>query len=146
MQNARGQRPYMVYAPVQTDRTGDSIKELVKEFDQFLGDKPADLLELDKVVKNNVRSLPGQYETAGAVLNSMLSNQRFGRSDDYVPSLKAKYEGLNLENIQGAAEEVLNPDKLIWLVIGDRAEIESQLSELNLGEIEVMDADGNLVE
>jgi zinc protease len=76
----------------------------------------------------------------------MLSNQRFGRSDDYVPSLKAKYEGLNLENIQGAAEEVLNPDKLIWLVIGDRAEIESQLSELNLGEIEVMDADGNLVE
>jgi zinc protease len=146
MQNARGQRPYMVYAPVQTDRTGDSIKELVKEFDQFLGDKPADLLELDKVVKNNVRSLPGQYETAGAVLNSMLSNQRFGRSDDYVPSLKAKYEGLNLENIQGAAEEVLNPDKLIWLIIGDRAEIESQLSELNLGEIEIMDSDGNLVE
>ncbi len=145
MQNARGQRPFMVYAPVQTDRTGDSIKELVKELDQFLGDKPADLLELDKVVKNNVRSLPGQYETAGAVLNSMMSNQRFGRSDDYVPSLKGQYESLNLENIQGAAEEVLKPDKLIWLIVGDRAEIESQLSELNLGEIEFMDTDGNLL-
>ena len=145
MQNARGQRPFMVYAPVQTDRTGDSIKELQKEFDMFLGDKPADLLELDKVVKNNVRSLPGQFETAGAVLNSMMSNQRFGRSDDYVPGLKDRYEGLNLENIQGAAEEVMHPEQLIWVIVGDRAEIESQISELGLGDLEVMDTNGNLL-
>lgn len=145
MPNTRGQRPYLLYAPVQTDRTGDSIRELLKEFDLFLGDKPADLLELDKVVKNNVRSLPGQFETAGAVLSSMMSNQQFGRSDDYVPGLKKRYESLNLENIQSAAEEVLNPDKLIWLIVGDRAKIESQLSELNLGDIEVMDTDGNIL-
>ncbi|NBP80213.1 insulinase family protein, partial [bacterium] len=36
MEDARGQRPWLVYAPVQTDKTTDSIKELIREMDAFL--------------------------------------------------------------------------------------------------------------
>ena len=144
--DARGQRMLGVYAPVQTDRTADSIKEMNREFDEYLGTKPATQDELNKNVRNSVNSLPGQYETADAVMGALLSNDRFGRDDDYVSTLKGKYESINLEGIQGAAEEVMHPGQLTWLIVGDRARIEDQVRELGLGEVRIMDTDGNIVE
>ena len=91
LRDARGQRMWLVYAPVQTDRTRDSLAELVREFEDYISNSPAREDELEKVVLNNVNSLPGRFETSGAVLGSMLTNQRFGRADDYVETLKGRY-------------------------------------------------------
>jgi zinc protease len=146
MPDARGQRMWMVYAPVQTDRTGDSIKELLKEFDAYLSDARATPGELDKTIKNNVNSLPGQFETGRAVLGSMLSNQRFDRDDDYVESLTGKYESLDLDDIHGAADDVIRANRLTWLIVGDRELIEDELRALELGPVSIMDADGNIVD
>ena len=142
MQDARGQRPWLVYAPVQTDRTADSIAELRREFDEFLDGRPATQDELDKSVRNNVNSLPGQYETAGAVMGALLDNDRFGRSDNYVSELKRRYEAVNLASIHSAAHQVMHPDRLIWLIVGDLAEIEEQIRDLELGDVQVLDANG----
>ena len=146
MPDARGQRMWMVYAPVQTDRTGDSIKELLSEFDGFMSDARATDSELEKSVKNNVNSLPGQFETGNAVLGSMLSNQRFDRDDDYVESLTGKYQSLDLDDVHDAADKVIKANRLTWLIVGDREQIESELRALELGPVSIMDADGNLVE
>ena len=146
MQDARGQRMWMVYAPVQTDRTGDSIKELMSEFDGYLNDAKATDSELDKSVKNSVNSLPGQFETGGAVLGSMLSNQRFDRDDRYVESLSGLYQGLDLDDVQEAADDVIKADRLTWVIVGDREKIEAELKSLELGPVGVMDPDGNMVE
>jgi len=146
MFDARGQRPWMAYAPVQTDKTMESLQELGKEFDEFLGTRPATSEELRKSQHNNVNSLPGQYETGNAVMGALRSNQRFGRADDYVPTLKSKYEAIQLEDVQGAAESVLHPDKLTWLIVGDRKEIEDKIRSMNLGVVSIMDVDGNIIE
>ena len=138
--DARGPRPWMAYAPVQTDRTVDSINELAREFDEFLGDRPATQDELDRNVKNSVRSLPGQYETANAVLNTLLENDRFGRRDDYAMTLKGKYESLTTDSLHDAAAEVMKPDKLTWLIVGDLDKIEQPIRDLGLGEVVVIEA------
>ena len=137
---ARGQQPWMVYAPVQTDRTVDSLRELTREFDEYLGDRPATQDELDRNVKNSVRSLPGQYETANAVLGTLLSNNRFGRPDDYAMTLKDKYESLTTARLHEAADEVIHPARLTWLIVGDLDEIEGPIRELGLGEVIVTEA------
>jgi predicted Zn-dependent peptidase len=79
-------------------------------------------------------------------MNALLSNQRFGRPDDYVSTLKSRYEAINLEDIQGAAEQVLRPGKLTWLIVGDRSEIEDKIRGMDLGPVSIMDVDGKLVE
>lgn len=145
MPDSRGQRMWLVYAPVQTDRTGDSIKELLGEFDGYLSDARATGSELAKSVKNNVNSLPGQFETGGAVLASMLSNQRFDRDDDYVESLTAMYNDLDLNDVHDAADDVIKAEKLTWLIVGDRERIEAELRALELGPVSVMDAGGTMV-
>jgi zinc protease len=143
LQDARGQRPFMVYAPVQTDRTADAVAELRGELDRFLGAEPATPGELERVFRSNAHSLPGRYETAGEVLATLQANVRFGRPDDYAATLKQRYEQVGLESLQGAAEQVLQPDRLTWVIIGDRAEIEPGLRELGIGEVGFLDVDGN---
>jgi len=141
--DARGQRMWLVYAPVQTDKTKESIAELGKEFAGYLGDNPATQAELSRLIVKNTSQMPGQYETAGAVLGSLLSNDRFGRGNDYVPSLKGQYEALNIDAIKAAAQAHIQPGSLTWLIVGDRAKIEAGVKELGLGDVEVWDADGN---
>lgn len=146
LMDARGQRPYFVYAPVQTDKTGDSVKELLKELNNYRGDKPATQAELTRTIKNNVNSLPGAFETGGAVLGSLLSNERFNRPDDYVPSLTAKYAEVDIDAVHKATSEVVKPENLIWMIVGDRAEIVKQLEGIDLGELIFMDTSGNIVD
>ncbi len=137
---ARGQRPFMVYAPVQTDRTVDSLAELMLELNDYLGERPATQDELDRNVKNSVRSLPGQYETSNAVLGTLLANNRFGRPDDYAMTLKGKYENLTTGDLHDAAAEVVKPDKLTWLIVGDLEQIEQPIRDMGLGEVIIIDA------
>jgi len=141
--DARGQRMWLVYAPVQTDKTKESLAELGKEFAGYLGENPAKADELGRIVVNRVNSMPGQYETAGSVLGSLLSNNRFGRSNDYVPSLKGKYESLDLAGIKAQAQATIHPEQLVWLIVGDRTKIEADVKALGLGDVEVWDKDGN---
>ncbi|VAV92325.1 Zinc protease [hydrothermal vent metagenome] len=144
-QGAKGQRPWLVYAPVQTDKTKESLAELIKEFTQFKGERPATADELNKVVKNNTNSLPGQYESASAVLGSLMSSNRFARPYDYPTSLKAKYAAMNTDTVNAQSKHII-PEKLIWIIIGDIEKIREGVESLDLGTMEIWDADGNKVE
>ncbi len=137
LQGARGQRPYMVFAPVQTDKTSQSIAEILRELNAFKTTAPATETELTRAVANNTRSLPGSFETAGNVLGSLQASNRYGRDWNYPTTLKGKYEALSLDDITSAANEVIHPDSLIWVIVGDREKIEEGVSALNLGPLEV---------
>jgi zinc protease len=51
--------------------------------------------------------------------------------------------GTTLQDASRGAAAV-QPDKLVWVVAGDRAKIEAGLKELGIGEIRAIDADGNV--
>ncbi|MGF1542929.1 MAG: M16 family metallopeptidase [Parvularculaceae bacterium] len=134
--SARGQRPFLVNAPVQTDKTADAIRELLAEMRAYRGERPAQQDELDRAVADAVRSLPGAYETAASVLSSLQSSAVYGRPWDYPTTLKPKYEALTPGRLAETADEVVHPDSLVWVVVGDRAKIEADLSSLDLGPME----------
>lgn len=138
LQGARGQRPYMVYAPVQTDRTKDSIAELVRELNAIKSDRPASDAEIQRSIYSNTRSLPGAFETADAVLGSLTSSARYGRDWNYPATLKDQYEALTRSDIEAAARDVVHPESLVWVVVGDREKIEGGIRELDLGPVEVI--------
>jgi hypothetical protein len=51
---------------------------------------------------------------------------------------------LKVSDVDGAAKEVVRPDHLTWIVVGDRTKIEAGVRELNLGEFHSMDVDGKV--
>ncbi len=144
--DAKSERPLLIYAPVQTDRSGDSIAEIKRELEEYLAARPATAEELAKVVNNNVNSLPGRFETAQAVLGAMQSNRLYGRPDDYVTTLARRYRQLDLETIHQTALATIKPADLVWVVIGDAAKIAPQLAGAGFAEIIPIDADGKRME
>ncbi|MGH8153880.1 MAG: M16 family metallopeptidase [Rhodanobacteraceae bacterium] len=144
--NAIGQRPFAMYAPVQTDKTAPSAEEVLKEARAIITDKPLTAEEIRKIKDNDIRTLPGEYETARAVLGAMEGIVKYDRPDDYVQTLKARTEGQKDADVEAAAKEVIHPDKLTWVIVGDLAKIGEPVRALNLGDVHVIDADGNPVE
>jgi len=139
---ARGQRPFILYAPVQTDKTRESITEAHQEYQGITGDKPVTAEELAKSQKSMTLQLNGAWETVDSVQESIQEIVGFGLPDDYYQSYPAKVLGLQLADVSQAAQTVVQPGRLLWVVVGDRTKVEGPLRELGLGEIRLIDTDG----
>jgi len=68
---------------------------------------------------------------------------QFGWPDNYYDTMAGKIRALKTSDLDAAAKQVIHPDNIVWVVVGDRAKIESGIRELNFGEIRFIDADGN---
>jgi zinc protease len=143
--DARGQRPFVVYAPVQTDKTTEAIVEVGKELRGIVGQRPVTAEELSRAVASLTLTLPGAWETMGAVAGSMSDIVAYGLDDRYYDTYADRVRAQTVETVTAAAREAVQPDRLVWVVVGDRSKIEASLRELGLGEIRLIDADGNPV-
>lgn len=140
---AKEERPFIVYAPVQTDKSAESITELRKEVSEFVGTRPATQEELDKVKTNQILKLPGQWETNASVNSSLVNLVRYGLPDDYYQHYDGNVRNLSLEDVRDVSKKVVRPDAVNWFVVGDRAKIVDKLDGLGFTEIIEIDADGN---
>jgi zinc protease len=102
--------------------------------------------ELKEAKEARVQSLPGQFETSGAIAGSIGSIFLYDRPLDYYATLPAKYEAVTAADVQRVATEDVHPDQLIIVAAGDRAKIEPQLKAADLGPVEVRDINGKLVD
>lgn len=139
---ARAQRPWITFAPVQTDKTKESLVELNKELRGVVGDKPLTQTELTAIQDSETLSLPGSRETqeeVGASINDLV---QYGLPDDYYETMAGKIRALKTTDLANAAKTIVHPDNLIWVVVGDRAKIEAGVKELNLGELKFLGPDG----
>ncbi len=142
MSGTRGPRPFYVAAPVQSDRTADSCREIMKELAAIKGDRPVTDEEAQKARDVATLTLPGRWETMSAVAGSLGDLVRFGLPDDYWSTYPASVRSLTTSAMR-ATTDVIEPSRMVWLVIGDRSKIESGLKDLGLGPVTLLDADGN---
>ena len=145
LMDAQGQRPFLFYAPVQTDKTAESANEVLKEAQAVIGSKPLTAAEIAKIKDQRIRALPGSYETTGAVLGAISGIVQYDRPDDYVQTLKANLEAVTPAAAETAIKEIVQPNAMTWVVIGDLGKIEAPVRALKLGDVQVIDADGNPV-
>lgn len=132
IRSPKGPRSLVLTAPVQADRTGDSIALVLADMRAFPKAKGVDASELARVTDGNIRGLPNQFETNSQVLGAVLSNQQLGRPDDYQMSLPSRYRAIDAKAINGAAAQYLQPEGLVFVVVGDRKVVEPQLKKLGL--------------
>ena len=140
--DAKGQRLFLVTAPVQTDKTKESMVELDKELRGILGPRPASEEELEKTKKNQILKLPGLLETKSALRGAISEIIEFGLPEDEWIRRAENITRLTVGDISAAAKKVVQPGRIVWIVVGDRAKIEGGLRELDFGEIRLIDTDG----
>ena len=124
--------PFMVFAPVQTNRTGESIAALQQQLRAFVGDRGVTAEELQRIVNGSVRGLPGSYETSGAVLDAIIENDLYDRPDGYQETLPGRYRALTAAELDRVARQAIDPNSLVWVVVGDASQVRPQLERLGL--------------
>jgi zinc protease len=140
--DAKGQRPFVTYAPVQTDKTTEALTELRNELRGILTDRPPTAEELARAKSELTLTLPGTWETMDAVAGTLADIVTFGLDDRYYDTYGEKVRSQTVASVSEAAKAVIHPDKLVWVVVGDRSKIEAGIRKLDLGEIRFIDADG----
>ncbi len=143
--DAKGQRPFVTYAPVQTDKTKESLVELQKELRGILTDRPPTAQELAGAKSELTLTLPGTWETMDAIAGTLADIVTFGLDDRYYDTYGDKVRSQTVASVGAAAKAVIHPDNLVWVVVGDRSKIEAGIRQLKLGEIKFIDADGKLL-
>jgi zinc protease len=140
--DARGQRPFIAYAPVQTDKTKEAVVELDKELRGIVKDRPIEPAELSRAQASLTLTLPGSWETMGALSGAITDLLSYGLDDRYYDTFAQKVRSQTVQSLTQVAADVVHPDQLIWVVVGDRSKIEPGIRDLKLGEIRLIDSNG----
>ena len=124
--------PYIISAPVQADRTGESVAAILSNIREFTTSKGITQTELERAVNGNTRGLSGSFETAGAVLGALRTNALYKRPDNYYETLAARYRTLQAPALDTTARAVIRPQDMVFVIVGDAAKIRPQLEKLGL--------------
>lgn len=105
-------------------------KESVDLFKELLDNYSADFSEEDlDVTKNSIlRSNTQSYETFGSLLGILQNISTYDLPLDYITKDEAKLKAMDKAEIQRLINEYMDPDKLVYVVVGDG---QTQLPRLN---------------
>ena len=140
--DARGQRPWIVWAPVQTDKTRESVQEVLKELREVGTTRPLSAAELDAAKDRMTRSLAGRWETGAAVAGAIEEIVTFALPEDYYASFARQVRAVTPESVSRAVARTVSPERIVIVVVGDRSAIEAGLKDLGLGTPGRLDGDG----
>ncbi len=132
---ARGDRPFVVVAPVQTDKTKEALAEVIKEIDGIAGARPITGEEFSSILRNMTLRLPGRFETLAAVESAAVDMVQLGYPEEFFSNYSANVRALGEADLATAAKTFVRPAEVVWLVVGDLAKIEAGLRELDLGDV-----------
>jgi zinc protease len=137
--DAKGQRAMLVTAPVQTDKTAESITEIVNEYAAYISTSPTTEDELNKAKASKTLRLPGQFETLSALKGGVSDIVTYNRNLDYLNQLPNLLDEPSLADVHAMAQKYIKPSQWTWLIVGDLSKIEEPIRQLNLGDVEILD-------
>ncbi len=132
LQMVENQLAYVIQAPVQSNRTADSIRAIQEQVGGFLGANGVTDAELRRIIAGSTGSLPGSFETSPAVLGALRSNALYQRPDNYQETLADRYRSMTATQLDQAIRSKLDPEDFVWVVVGDASVVRPQLATLNM--------------
>ncbi|WBX73483.1 pitrilysin family protein [Tenacibaculum pacificus] len=118
--------PFTIFSRVRSNVTLESaelVKKIITDYPTTFSDK--DLATTKGfLIKSNAR----RFETMRAKLNTLENISTYNLNTDYVKNREKIVNEMTIEKVQELAKKHINPNKMIWLFVGDA---ETQLDRLN---------------
>ncbi len=140
----RGPGPFMVGTSVRTDVTAPAVAEIFRELDRIRQEEVTQE-ELLTAKDSLSRSLPGLFETTPESASSIGQLFVHKLPLNYYHDCPEMIDSISASQVLEAARKYLRPEEAVIVAVGDRARIEQELEKLNLGSMEIRDANGNIV-
>lgn len=112
-----------------TLESAQAIKQILEEYPKTFSDK--DLATTKSfLIKSNARA----FETSRAKLNMLSNMSEYGWESDYVKDREAIVNKMTKAQIKTLANKYVNPNKMIWFIVGDAETQLDRMKELGYGE------------
>jgi zinc protease len=131
--------PFSAGAGVQTDKTGEALKEFFNELNAMGKAVPAE--ELARAKNYVALRFPNGFETTGDVSRRLEDAIVYKLPDDYFSKYVQNIQAVTSADVERVAQKYIQPSRFIVTVVGDRQQIEPQIRPLNLGNLKVVPID-----
>ena len=128
---------------MQTNKTKESVVEFEKELKFIAGEEPITEKELTDAKHKRVRGYAQQFESMDRVAGQIKELWTFGLPMTELQHEPDELEKATLASVNAAAQSYAKPSGATLLLVGDLSKIETGIRELNLGEIVLVDVEGN---
>jgi zinc protease len=130
----RGPGPFLLQASVQSDATGPAIRESFSEISGIRGERPVTREELETGRAALTRGYPRNFETAEQLARAAVQVALHDLPDDYYSTFVDAILSIDEQAVTDAAHRFLQPERLLTVIVGDRARIAPGLEPLGLGD------------
>ena len=110
-----------------------ALRESLRELTEIRGERPATADELALAQSSVAQGYPRGFETAQQVARSVAQLALHELPDTYFEDFVPKLLAVTLDEVNGAAERYLDPDRMSAVVVGDLAKIGDAIGSLGLG-------------
>ncbi|MGW8123989.1 M16 family metallopeptidase [Roseivirga echinicomitans] len=122
---------FTISSGVRTNVTYESsqlIKDILAKYGETYTEK-----DLETTKSYMIKSGARAFETAGAKLSMLRNMSEYGWNADYVKQQQQIVKDMTVEEIQRLSKEYLDPEKMIWLVVGDAKTQLQKMEQLGFG-------------
>ena len=137
----RAPGPFQVGSGVRTDVTGPSVSEIFKEL-RGMVEKPMDQAELQRAKDSLANSLAGAFETSADAVSNFANVFTYNLGLDYYTKYAQDVNRVTTDQTLAVSKQYLVPANMVVVAVGDRKVIEPSLAKLNVGKVEIRDAEG----
>ncbi|MCB9294136.1 MAG: insulinase family protein [Lewinellaceae bacterium] len=123
----RHQGYFMAYADVQSDVTGPAIREFLRE---LRGIREVSEEEVDKARNYLALGFPGEFQDVESIAANLADVVFYDLPQDYLNRRVDRLLAVTEEQVEAAARQYVDPEKMILVVVGDRELIGKEVEAL----------------
>ena len=134
---------FIASAGVQSNATLESAQIFRDEMVKYRNGVSVEDLQFtkDALIKSNAL----KFETIGALRGMLGQIVKYDLPYDFVKDQEKQISDMTLDQHKELAQKYINPDKMIYLVVGDKATQMESLKQLGFGDPILLDKDGNRI-
>ncbi len=124
--------PFSISSGVRTNVTYESaalVKQILEDYPDTFTDE-----DLKNTKSYLIKSSARQFETSGSKLNMLSNISSYGWDADYVRDRQETVQSITKGEVQELARTYADPDRMIWLIVGDAKTQMDRLEQLGFGE------------
>lgn len=136
----RAAGPLSARTAVQTDVTAPALTETLAQLDR-MRTAPLTDQELREVKEYLVGVFPLRFETTGGIAAAIEPLAVYGLPDDWWQTYRASLTAVTAEAAQRAAQELIDPDELLSLVVGDAEQVRAELEATGIAPLQLREVE-----
>jgi zinc protease len=137
----RGGGAFRLATDVRTNATDSAIVEALNEYRRIVNE-PVPQSELSGYVNNLVSGFPNAVQTVQGLQSRLQNLILWGLPIDFYATYRERLAAVTPADVSRAAAK-LDPNDVIIVIAGDLSKIEAPIRALNVGTVEVWDANGS---